>query len=229
MGHPESGNHPAILQADLPTWFDALRRREGTAALALEFLTLCASRSGEVRGALWSEIDLAAKVWTIPKERMKMKKGHSVPLSEAAVALLKSLPRDDNPLVFPAPRGGEMSDATMSAVMKRMQEGEVRKGRRGWVDTRVLTTPEDPNEAPQPKPAVPHGLRSTFKDYCTEQGFDNMLSEIALAHNVGTEVQQRYLRSDLIEQRRAMMEAWAGACFGKPATGNVVPMRAGVA
>lgn len=232
----EAQNHPAIPQADLPTWFADLRQREGMAARALEFVTLCASRSGEVRGATWGEIDLAAKIWIIPAVRMKMKKPHSVPLSDAAIAVLKALPNfeadhnDPKALVFPAPRGGEMSDMTISAVMKRMHEAKAKKNGKGWIDPHVLTQPEDPAETPQPRPAVPHGLRSTFKDWATEAGIDNIQSEIALAHRVGTEVEQRYRRTDLVEQRRVMMNAYAAFCLGEEAEASkVVPLRAGVA
>lgn len=231
----EAQNHPAIQQGDFPAWFAELRKREGMAAAALEFVVLCASRSGEVRGATWGEIDLKAKVWTIPAARMKMKKPHTVPLSEAAVALLKALPnydadhKDLKAFVFPAPRGGVMSDMTISAVMKRMHEAKAKKDGKGWIDPHVLTQPEDPAEEPQPRPAVPHGLRSTFKDWATEAGIDNIQSEIALAHRVGNEVEQRYRRTDLVEQRRAMMDAWAGFCQGDAAAAKVVPIRAGVA
>jgi len=231
----EAQNHPAIQQGDFPAWFAELRQREGMAAAALAFGVLCASRSGEVRGMVFGEVDFAAKVWTIPATRMKMKKPHTVPLSEAAVALLKALPnfeadhKDPKALVFPAPRGGVMSDMTISAVMKRMHEAKAKKDGKGWIDPHVLTQPEDPAEEPQPRPAVPHGLRSTFKDWATEAGIDNIQSEIALAHRVGNEVEQRYRRTDLVEQRRAMMTAWAGFCRGDEAAAKVVPIRAGVA
>lgn len=232
----EAKNHPAIQQADLPTWFAELRSREGTAGQALAFGVLCASRSGEVRGMTFGEVDFAAKVWTIPAARMKMKKPHSVPLSDAAIDILKALPNFEadhkNPkaLVFPAPRGGEMSDMTISAVMKRMHEAKAKKDGKGWIDPHVMTTPEDPAEEPQPRPAVPHGLRSTFKDWATKRGFDNIQSELALAHNVGNEVEQRYRRTDLVEERRAMMEQFAAFCLGKEAEASkVVPLRAGVA
>lgn len=184
---------------------------------------------------IFGEVDFAAKVWTIPATRMKMKKPHAVPLSEAAVALLKALPnfeadhKDPKALVFPAPCGGVMSDMTISAVMKRMHEAKAKKDGKGWIDPHVLTQPEDPAEKSQPRPAVPHGLRSTFKDWATEAGIDNIQSEIALAHRVGNEVEQRYRRTDLVEQRRAMMTAWAGFCRGDAAAAKVVPIRAGVA
>lgn len=231
----EAQNHPAIQQAEMTKWFSDLCKREGMAARALEFATLCASRSGEVRGATWGEIDLASRVFAIPAAKMKMKKGHTIPLSDAALAVLKALPTFDadhmNPkaLVFPAPRGGEMSDATISAVMKRMHEAKAKADGKGWIDPNVLTTSEAEDEEPQPRPAVPHGLRSTFKDWATKRGFDNILSELALAHNVGNEVEQRYRRTDLVEERRAMMNAYAAFCRGEAvAESVVVPLRGAV-
>ncbi|MEX1233436.1 MAG: site-specific integrase [Roseovarius sp.] len=220
----------------MPAWFADLSKREGTAGRALEFATLCASRSGEVRGATWGEIDLKAKVWTIPATRMKMKRAHNVPLSEAAIAVLKALPnfeadhRNPEKWVFPSPNKKVMSDMTISAVMKRMHEAKAKKDGKGWIDPNVLTTPEDPAEEPQPRPAVPHGLRSTFKDWAAKRGYDNIQSELALAHNVGTEVERRYRRDDLVEERRAMMNAYAAFCLGKEAEASkVVQLRAGVA
>jgi len=218
----EASNHPAIQQEDMPTWFADLRKREGTAAQALAFAVLCASRSGEVRGMTFSELDLKTKVWTIPATRMKMKKPHAVPLSEAAVALLKALPnfeadhKDPKALVFPAPRGGVMSDMTISAVMRRAHEAKAKLDERGWID------------AESKRPAVPHGLRSTFKDWAAKRGYDNIQSELALAHNVGNEVERRYRRDDLVEERRAMMNAYAAFCLGEEAEASkVVPLRAG--
>lgn len=235
QGKAEAKNHPAIQQEELPTWFSDLRKREGTAARALEFATLCASRSGEVRGATWGEIDLKARVWTIPATRMKMKRAHNVPLSDAAIAVLKALPnfdaenRNAEAWVFPSPNDKIMSDMTISAVMKRMHEAKAKKDNRGWIDPNVLTTPEDPDEEPQPRPAVPHGLRSTFKDWAAKRGYDNIQSELALAHNVGTEVERRYRRDDLVEERRAMMNAYAAFCLGEAEASKVVQLRAGVA
>ena len=234
----DAQNHPAIQQADMSEWFAELRSRDGMGARALELIALCASRSGEVRGATWGEINWQSKVFTIPAARMKIKKNgeHRVPLSDAAVELLKSLPnfeadhKDPKALVFPAPRGGEMSDATISAVMKRMHEAKVKEDGIGWVDPQVLTQSDNPDEEPKPTPAVPHGLRSTFKDWAAKRGYDNIQSELALAHNVGNEVERRYRRDDLVEERRAMMNAYAAFCLGKEAeTSKVVPLRAGVA
>jgi len=116
-----SKSHPAVSLHDLPVWFSCLKDRNGMAARALEFLTLCASRSGEVRGALWDEIDLEKGLWVIPASRMKMQKEHRIPLTKDAVSLLKRLPRlEDSNHVFPATRGGMLSDMSLSAVMRRM-------------------------------------------------------------------------------------------------------------
>jgi integrase len=210
-------NHPALALTDLPAWFAALRKRDGISARAVEFLTLCASRSGEVRGALWSEIDLEAQLWIIPKERMKAQREHRVPLTSEAVALLRALPRvEGSDYVFPAARGGALSDMTLSAVMRRMQDTATAKGDKGWLDPR------------SGRPAVPHGLRSTFRDWTAERGIDRDMAEISLAHNVGSEVERAYRRSDMLERRRAMLADWAAACRGDMASGVVVPMRGAV-
>lgn len=209
------GNWPALSQADAPSWFRELKSRDGMAARALEYLAMTAARSGEVRGATWAEVDLEAGLWTVPAERMKMERDHRVPLPEAAVALLRDLPRfAGSDLIFPGPRGGPMSDMTISAVMRRMHEAETKAGRPGWLDPRAG------------KPAVPHGLRSLFKDWAAERGFPNEISEIALAHKVGSEVERAYRRSDLVERRRQMMEAWSRFLRGED-QGNVVALQAG--
>lgn len=208
----KKGNWPALSQADAPAWFADLRGRDGMAARALEFLVQTAARSGEVRGAVWGEIDLDAGLWIVPAERMKMEREHRVPLPASAVALLRSLPRfAGTDLVFPGPRGGPMSDMTISAVMRRMHDSEVKAGRPGWLDPR------------SGQPCVPHGMRSLFKDWAAERGFPNELSEIALAHKVGSEVERAYRRSDLVERRRQMMEAWSRFLRGEE-RGNVVSL-----
>lgn len=215
-------HQPALAVAAVPLWFAALRERSGMAARALEFVALTAARSGEVRGATWDEIDLAAKVWTIPTERMKASREHRVPLTAEAVELLRSVPRmDDSPYAFPAARGGMLSDMSLSAVMRRMQEAAEEAARKagepveraGWRDPR------------SGRPAVPHGLRSTFRDWCAERGVDHHLAELALAHSVGSEVERSYRRTDMFERRRALMRSWAGHLAG--AEGNVVELAAG--
>lgn len=192
-------NHPAVQIDDAPRWLAAVRSRSGTGTRALEFVALTATRSQEVRGALWEEIDLRAALWIIPAARMKMDREHRVPLSPQAVALLQALPRfEDVSLVFPAPRGGELSDMTLSGAMKRIHEADVAAGRSGFVD-RVSK-----------RPAVPHGLRSTFRDWVAERThFPGDMAEVALAHKVGNAVEASYRRGDMVEKRRAMMAAWA--------------------
>ena len=205
------GNHPALTLDDAPRWFAALQTREGFGARALEFLTLTATRSQEVRGALWDEIDLEKALWIIPGTRMKMGNEHRIPLSDRAVTLLKALPRlDGNPLVFPAARGGQLSDMTLSATMKRMHEAEVTSGT-GFIDRTSK------------RPAVPHGLRSTFRDWVAERTtYPGDMAEVALAHSINNSVEASYRRGDMIEKRRAMMAAWADFLTATHRSNNVV-------
>ncbi|WP_397542051.1 phage integrase central domain-containing protein [Roseovarius salis] len=204
-------HNPALSLADAADWFTDLRKRDGMATRALEFVALTTARSGEVRGATWAEIDLDAGVWIIPAERMKAGKEHRVPLTQEAVALLKALPRmKGSDYVFPAARGGALSDMALSACMKRINEA--REG--GYLDPR------------SGRPAVPHGLRSTFRDWAAERTeFERDMAEIALAHTVGSTVERAYRRSDMIEKRRQMMAAWARFLKGE-AGAKVVKMEA---
>lgn len=217
----KTGNFPAVAQKDLVAWWAELCDREGMGALALRFAVLCASRSGEVRGATWDEIDLDAAMWVIPPIRMKMGREHRVPLSKAAVDLLRAVPKiKDVPFVFPSVTGKMLSDMSISAVMRRMQSDAEDAARAkgepvenaGWRDPR------------SGKPAVPHGLRSTFRDWCAEGGWDHDLSEIALAHQVGNAVERAYRRSDMMDRRRSLMEAWSAALEGRATGENVVPL-----
>lgn len=214
----KKGNHPAVQIEDAPRWYAALREREGTGARALEFAALTAARSQEVRGARWDEIDLGAALWIVPAARMKMDREHRVPLTPEAIALLNALPRDDeNPLVFPAPRGGPMSDMTLSAAMKRLHEADVKDGGSGFLD-RVSK-----------RPAVPHGLRSTFRDWAAERtNFPGEMAETALAHRVSNAVEAAYRRGDMIEKRRVMMAKWADHLCGR-AQQDATVIRMGVA
>ncbi|WP_261397805.1 tyrosine-type recombinase/integrase [Maritimibacter alkaliphilus] len=197
-------NHPAVEIDDAPRWFSAVRARSGIGTRALEFAALTAARSREVRGAQWEEIDLTAGLWVIPATRMKTDREHRVPLSPQAMTLLQALPRfKDVSLVFPAPRGGEMSDMTLSAAMKRIHAADVAGGGAGFID-RVSK-----------RPAVPHGLRSTFRDWTAERTkFPGDMAEVALAHKIGNAVEASYRRGDMVEKRRAMMAAWAGHLEG---------------
>lgn len=191
--------HRAALPVDEVGEFMArLRKAEGTGARSLEFAILTAARSGEVRGATWSEIDLSGAVWTIPGQRMKAGKEHRVPLSPAAVALLEALPREEGvELVFPAPRGGQLSDMTLTAVLRRMKVE-----------------------------AVPHGFRSTFRDWAAERtNYPRDAAEMALAHTIGDKVEAAYRRGDLFEKRRRMMTDWAGFLAKAQGSAAVIPIR----
>ncbi len=205
-------NHPALTIDDAPRWFTALKTREGMGARALEFLTMTAARSSDVRGATWDEIDLDNALWIVPAARMKMGREHRVPLTPDALALLESLPRlKDNPLVFPAARGGPLSDMTVSSVMRRMNDADISDGGSGFLD-RVSK-----------RPAVPHGLRSTFRDWVAERThFPGETAEIALAHRISNAVEAAYRRGDMIEKRRRMMKEWGEFLSAVPKASNVV-------
>jgi integrase len=191
-------NQPAIAQKDAQRWFAALQMREGVSARALEFVALTAARSGEVRGAVWEEFDLVEKIWTVPAVRMKADKEHRITLTDEAVALLNKMPRlNSSPYVFAAPREGALSDMALSAVMRRIHADDVEQGGSGFVDNTSK------------RPAVPHGLRSTFRVWVAEKtDYPSDMAEHALAHAVGNAVERSYLRSDMVEKRRGMMEAW---------------------
>ena len=206
------GNHPALALDDAPRWFAALQTREGFGARALEFLTLTATRSQEVRGARWDEIDLGKALWVIRGNRMKMGKEHRIPLSARAVALLEALPKlDDNPLVFPAARGGPLSDMTLSATMKRMHEADIANDGAGFIDRTSK------------RPAVPHGLRSTFRDWVGERTtYPGDMAEVALAHKISNAVEASYRRGDMVEKRRRMMADWSEFVAGDAESGKVV-------
>jgi len=195
----KENRYPAVALDEIADWFRLLRERDGIAARALEFLTLTAARSGEIRGALWDEIDLANGIWTIPADRMKAGREHRVPLSSAAVELLTTQPKLLGcPFIFPSPKNGQMSDMTISAVMRRIQAAEEKGGRPGFLDPRSR------------RPAVPHGLRSSFRDWSAERtNYPRDMAEMALAHNVGSDVERAYRRGDMVEKRRGMMEEWA--------------------
>ena len=207
-------NHPALALGDAPAWFLDLRARDGFGARAVEFAALTAARSGEVRGATWDEIDLDTAIWTIPAARMKMKREHRVPLTAAALALLKALPRmTGTDLVFPAARGGQLSDMTLSATMRRIHLAAVGADGKGagYLDPR------------NKRPAVPHGLRSTFRDWVAERTqYPGDMAEVALAHRISSAVEASYRRGDMIEKRRRMMADWADHLEGKAQGSNVV-------
>lgn len=178
------GHHAALPHAEIATFMAALRSREAVAALGLEFTILTAARSGEVLGATWAEIDLEAKIWTVPASRMKAGREHRVPLSDAAMTVLekaKSVRTGEH--VFPGQSGkGGLSGMAFEMLLRRM-------------GVEVTT----------------HGFRSTFRDWAGEvSNFPRELAEAALAHTVGDATERAYRRGDALEKRRKLMEAWAG-------------------
>ncbi len=199
----KTNHHAALPYTEIGGFVAALRQREGVAARALEFTILTAARTNEVIGALWDEIDFAAKVWTVPAGRMKASKEHRVPLSDRALEILRDLPRETgNAFVFIGPRkGGGLSNMAMAAVLGRM-------------DCTDITV---------------HGFRSTFRDWAAERtNYPNHVVEMALAHTVGDKVEAAYRRGDLFDKRRRLMAEWAKYCGTKPAhaatDGTVVAM-----
>lgn len=192
-------HHRAIPWKDLPGFMVELRKREGLAARALEFAILTGTRSGEVRGATWGEIDLKEQLWTIPAKRMKGGREHVVPLSKPAVDLLKALPRfEDVEHVFPSTKGGALSDMALSALMRRMSVN-----------------------------ATPHGFRSTFRDWVSETtAYPHEVAEMALAHVIPSPVERAYRRGALLTKRTRLMAEWAKFCTNPPTGGKVVMMEA---
>jgi integrase len=204
-------HHPAVALVDVARWWADLSERDGMGARALQFLAMTAVRSGEVRGATWDEFDVAKALWTIPASRMKNGREHRVPLTKDSVELLEALPRlDGSSYVFFAPKGGMLSDMSISAVMRRMQEGQEKAGCPGYLDTATK------------RPAVPHGLRSTFRQWTAEQGYPRDMAEMALAHWIGSEVERTYQRADMMERRRDMMADWGAFLRGERAHGQNV-------
>lgn len=159
----------------------------------LEFLILTAVRSGEVRGMRWKEVDLVNAIWTIPAERMKAQLQHRVPLSDRAIEILKNQQGRHENLVFPSPRDQkELSDMVLTSFLRRV------KAKSDTAD----------------RYATAHGFRSSFRDWCSEHGYARDLAERALAHMVQNKVEAAYHRTDLLEQRRPLMEAWARFILG---------------
>ena len=177
------GHHAAMAWSDVPGLVQDLRALGNSSALALEFTILTAARTGEALGAVWSEIDLEAKVWTVPAERMKGAREHRVPLTDRACAILteiKALATGKH--VFPGTKYNRpLAPMTMDNLLKRITKA-------GF---------------------TVHGFRSSFKDWATEAtSFPNELSEAALAHVTGSQVERAYRRTDALERRRALMDAW---------------------
>lgn len=192
-------HHPAMPYTEIGAFMQALRSRDDLSARALEFLILTATRTGETIGARWDEIE--GDVWTIPAERMKAGREYKIPLTPAAVAIIKALPViDGNPHIFPGSRiQRPLSNMAMLKLLDRMGFGQF----------------------------TGHGFRSTFRDWAGEQtAFPREVAEAALAHGNPDKVEAAYQRGDFFEKRRKLMDAWAAYCAKVPKLGgNVTPIR----
>lgn len=204
-------HHPALPWQRIPEFMPALRDEPGTAARALEFVILTATRTSETLNATWREFDLDGAVWSIPAERMKGGRPHRVALSEAAISLLKAQhpdKRKQTDLVFPG-RGVDkpLSIMAMSMLVRRMNEGDAPK----WIDQNGAAI-------------VPHGFRSTFRDWAGEAtAHAREVVESALAHALRDKTEAAYARGDQFVKRAVLMTDWASWC-AKPATGEVVAL-----
>ncbi len=185
-------HYPALPLTDMPAFMAKLRGLPGVFARALEFCILTATRTGETIYARWREIDLDAGVWIIPATRMKIPREHRVPLSLAAIIVLRTLAANRGPddFIFASRKIGEpLSNMALLMTLKRMGRGD-------------LTT---------------HGFRSTFRDWVAEKtDFPREAAEAALAHVVGNQVEAAYRRGDLFDKRHALMDAWAEYCGSAP-------------
>jgi integrase len=199
-------HHAALAWAEIGPFMATLRGEAGTGALALQFCILTAARTGEVIGARWAEIDLDAKTWRLPPERMKAKREHRVPLSAPVLAILAEMAKlraeqGNDPLVFPGARAGKpMSNMSMAMLLRRMAREDI----------------------------TVHGFRSTFRDWVGETtAYPADLAEAALAHTVGDKTVAAYARGDLFEKRRKLMDEWAAFCAQPPykLTADIVPIR----
>jgi integrase len=191
----------ALPWSEIASFMADLRDREGIAARALEYAILTTTRTGEVLGACWEEIDFDTATWTIPSSRMKATREHRVPLSEPALALLRTLPVEDgNDYVFIGAQVGRgLGDKAMHEVLARMERTDI----------------------------TVHGFRSTFRDWAAEAtSHPNHVAEKALAHKVPNAVEAAYRRGDLFEKRRVLMQDWAIFCADGARV--VVPMRRSV-
>jgi integrase len=204
-------HHAALPYSEVPEFFAALQGHGGIPAYAIQFAILTAARSGEVLRAVWGEIDLDAKVWTVPANRMKGHREHRVPLSTVAIAVLKAVtplaptknraPLPHAPVFSGRRRGLPMWDVTLRNTAKRVWRGDF----------------------------TIHGFRSCFSDWSAERtAYPREVVEMALAHAIKSRVEAAYRRGDLFEKRRQLMDAWAKFCTTPPpASGAIVPLRAG--
>jgi integrase len=203
--HGKANHFAAVDYREIPAFVTALRAQEGTAARALELLVYTATRSAEVREAVWREINLDEATWTIPSERMKASKEHVIPLAPAALELLCALPREDdgdNALVFIGSQPGRLlTDLALMKLMRRMGRSE-----------------------------VVHGFRSSFSDWAHERtAHSNHAIELSLAHSIGAATEKAYRRGDMLEKRRRLLMDWARYVTSPPVVqtvgGKIVSLR----
>jgi integrase len=189
----------ALPYGQVAAFMARLREQEGIVARGLEFTILTAARANEAVGARWEEIGLSERIWTIPAKRMKARKEHRVPLSDAAMTIVERMAElRQSDFVFPGRFGGALAADSMLALTKRLAG----------------------------QPVTSHGFRSTFRDWCAERSsFPHEVAEMALGHTVGDAVERAYRRGDLFEKRRQLAEAWARYCATPQAEGRVVPIR----
>ena len=193
-------HHAALAYAEIPAFVTALRGRNAIAARALEFAILTAARTGEVLGAKWSEIDLDARVWVIPAERMKAGREHRVPLADRALEIIKNMMASkQNDYIFYGDRRATLSNMSLLMLLRRMGRNDI-------------TT---------------HGFRSTFRDWVAEQtDCPSAVAEMALAHSIGNAVEAAYRRGDMLDKRRPLMAKWENYCTKPVASGTVTPIMA---
>lgn len=198
-------HHAALPWSEIGAFMVALRAMQGAGARAMEIIILTATRTSEVLNANWTEIDLDAKVWTIPKERMKSFKEHRVPLSDAVITLLTAIKAEAERVgyIFPGKKKDTaLSNMTCLATLKRMGRSDI----------------------------TVHGFRSTFRDWVSETtAYPRDVAEMALAHTIEDKSEAAYRRGDLIEKRRALMSDWAVHCGTVLVSADVVAIRAKVA
>ena len=179
-------HHPAMPYRQIPEFMRKLRAIDGTAARVMEFTVLTAARAGEVLQARWSEIDKEGRMWIVPKGRMKMRRPHRQPLCARAMAIINKLPRNSE-FIFPGEKGKPLDQKAMRRVLERMG----------------ISNAE----------AVPHGFRSTFRDWGAELGdYPNELLELAIAHAVSDRVEAAYRRGEMLEKRHRLMAEWERYC-----------------
>ena len=191
-------HHPSLPWQDVHRFWEDLKAQSGIAKDALAFLILTAARSGEVRGMTWEEVNLEEAIWTIPGDRMKQGKPHTVPLSSTALEVLKAQkPGRPSDYVFTLRRHTPLSDMTLTAVIKRMNQ-------------RKKIAQEQPHLDREGKDVTPHGFRSTFRMWAAEKtNYSRDVAEFALAHKLPDDVEAAYQRGTQLPRRREMMNDWA--------------------